>query len=224
MTIRKTARRAKKCSGQNIWKKLEGHKLLENIFKNDACKENLRNMFTSNDTNASLQGRYRRIINGAQKNPPEWKVCKQWNDNPLYFKAWFIKRYHEQKDKCEYCGFSTEEVRIKYNRPNGFREGNGNGNGTRGWTLEVERQYPQGDYEPNNCVLSCYPCNNSKSDVFIAKEFIIIGAVIRALKTNTNCKNLKNNKFIKGLINQVEKSKKAANKMAGVYNRKLGEL
>lgn len=197
--------KSKKVSGKNIWKKLAGHKLLENIFKNDACKEKLRNIFTSNDTNASLQGRYRRIINGAQ-NPPEWEVCKQWNDNPLNFKAWFIKRYHEQKGKCEYCGFSPEEVRRKYNRLNGFKGGNGNGNGTRGLTLEVERQDPRGGYKPNNCVLSCYPCNNAKSDVFTAKEFIIIGSVIRALKTNR--KKLKNNEFIKGLINQVEKSKK----------------
>lgn len=195
-------------SGKKIWTKLEGHKLLKRIFKEDAaCKEKLGNMFTSNntDTNTSLQGRYSRIIKGATENPPKWKVCKNWNDK-LNFKAWYVKQYYEQNGKCHYCGLSSEEVRKYYGRPNGFREGNGNGNGTRGWTLEVDRKNPKGYYSVGNCVLTCYPCNNAKSDVFTYEEFIIIGAVIGALKRKDKLGKLKSNKFIQGLINEVTKA------------------
>ncbi|MBI3582623.1 MAG: hypothetical protein HY096_01565 [Nitrospinae bacterium] len=81
-----------------------------------------------------------------------------------------------------------------WRRYKGFRKGK------RGKSLEVDRKESAKGYVPNNCVLVCYPCNNAKSDVFTAEEFIIIGAVIGALKKKDKLIKLKNNKFIKGLI------------------------
>jgi len=48
--------------------------------------------------------------------------------------------------------------------------------------LEVDRKNPKGQYKPKNCVLSCYPCNNAKSDVFSYKEFMEIGKTIGKIK------------------------------------------
>ena len=41
----------------------------------------------------------------------------------------------------------------------------------RGVWLEIDRKEPKGKYSKNNCVLSCYFCNNDKSDVFNEKEY-----------------------------------------------------
>lgn len=36
----------------------------------------------------------------------------------------------------------------------------------RGYWLEIDRKNPKALYSSDNCVLSCYFCNNDKSDVF----------------------------------------------------------
>lgn len=42
---------------------------------------------------------------------------------------------------------------------------------SRGMWLEVDRLNPKVDYSRENCVLSCYFCNNDKSDVFNGIEY-----------------------------------------------------
>lgn len=114
----------------------------------------------------------------------------------------------EQNGKCFYCGlvgdvkkyYRKQLEAIKMLRYGCFKKGR------RGKSLEVERKIPKKHYNLENCVLACYPCNNAKSDVFTAEEFIIIGAVIGALKKKDKLIKLKNNKFIKGLINDVTRA------------------
>ena len=48
---------------------------------------------------------------------------------------------------------------------------------TRGKSLEIERIEDK-EYSENNCELSCYWCNNAKSDVFTYEEFKNIGKSI----------------------------------------------
>ncbi len=117
----------------------------------------------------------------------------------------------EQNGKCFYCGLKGD-VRKNYKQQlkeigkTYFKERveEGEKKGGRGKCLELERKKPKDPYSEDNCVFACYPCNNAKSDVFTDKEFIFIGAVIRALKTKR--KKLKNNKFIQGLINDITKA------------------
>lgn len=172
-------------SGKRIWTQL-----VKNFKVDTACKKKLEDMFTSNNTNARLQGRWHRIMFGTKKRPRDWKVCLSWSIAPQ-FKVWYVKQYYKQDGKCYYCGLSSEEVRKNYKRPNGFREGNSNGNGIRGWTLEVDRTKPKGWYSVGNCVLTCYPCNNAKSDVFTEEEFKTIGAIIGVLKGKGKTKRIK---------------------------------
>ena len=42
---------------------------------------------------------------------------------------------------------------------------------TRGRTMEVDRKDPKGHYEINNLIMSCYWCNNAKTDEFSYEEF-----------------------------------------------------
>ena len=44
-------------------------------------------------------------------------------------------------------------------------------NGNRGKYLEVDRKEPNGPYSKDNCVLSCYFCNNDKSDIFTESQY-----------------------------------------------------
>lgn len=89
----------------------------------------------------------------------------------------FYKWYCGQKKECHYCGLKELEsqkiVTLGLLKSNRFPL---NGKVTRGrargvW-LEIDRKEPKEKYSKNNCVLSCYFCNNDKSDVFNEKEYI----------------------------------------------------
>lgn len=81
------------------------------------------------------------------------------------FKNFFGDNDHDRQ--CHYCGITEEIIKqmiekseIKTKRLI-----------TRGRTMEVDRINPFGDYSENNIILSCYWCNNAKSDEFTYKEF-----------------------------------------------------
>jgi 5-methylcytosine-specific restriction endonuclease McrA len=42
---------------------------------------------------------------------------------------------------------------------------------SRGFWLEIDRVNPKENYSVQNCVLSCYFCNNDKSDVFDGENY-----------------------------------------------------
>jgi len=48
----------------------------------------------------------------------------------------------------------------------------------RGWSLEIDRKNSNLEYSKENCVMSCYWCNNAKTDEFTAEEFAVIGKAI----------------------------------------------
>ena len=87
------------------------------------------------------------------------------------FIEWFIKQ-----TECFYCKCTIDELSKFYNLDNSKRKL------TRGRTLEVDR-ISDIEYTEENCVPSCYWCNNAKSDVFSKDEFkeigLTIGKVIR---------------------------------------------
>jgi hypothetical protein len=88
------------------------------------------------------------------------------------FIVWYLEN---STDGCHYCGLSTEDCRalvIKLpssrfptsNKPERGR--------SRGLYLEVDRKKPKEEYSKDNCVLSCYFCNNDKSDVFTYSQYM----------------------------------------------------
>ena len=83
------------------------------------------------------------------------------------FHNWFLG----QDLVCNYCGLTESEMQeismtgiLNSKR---FPQNGIVGRGTnRAVWLEVDRIIPNQLYSRNNCVLSCYFCNNDKSDVF----------------------------------------------------------
>jgi 5-methylcytosine-specific restriction endonuclease McrA len=80
------------------------------------------------------------------------------------FTEWFINQFKKQNYKCFYCETSIFDIRQLIvdkkllPRKIGF--------GFRGPKLEVEKMINEIGYKPENCVLSCYYCNNDKSSIF----------------------------------------------------------
>jgi len=101
-----------------------------------------------------------------------------------FTKAEFLTWYAENlKLGCFYCGLKIETQiqliksgKINSNRffNNKYETKSGEEKyGTRGKSLEIDRKDPKGPYSVDNCVLFCYFCNNDKSDVFSADQYII---------------------------------------------------
>ena len=111
------------------------------------------------------------------------KIRKNWynqkvKDNKLDFLNFedFYQWHSKQEKKCHYCSLKEEEsqkiVMLSILKSNRFPlNGKITQGRARGVWLEIDRKEPKGKYSKNNCVLSCYFCNNDKSDVFNEKEY-----------------------------------------------------
>jgi hypothetical protein len=87
------------------------------------------------------------------------------------FRLWYL----EQGEKCIYCGLTSEETLILFNKfPLSTR------GGKRGRRLELDRIDPHLSYghSLSNLALACYWCNNAKTNYFDFEEFQCIGNAI----------------------------------------------
>jgi 5-methylcytosine-specific restriction endonuclease McrA len=79
----------------------------------------------------------------------------------------FKKWYYSQEKKCHYCGITEKETSEIVEKglltSKRFPK--------RGARLEISRKNPKVDYSEKNCVLTCYYCNNDKSDIFDEKQY-----------------------------------------------------
>ncbi len=81
------------------------------------------------------------------------------------FKDWYGD---DSKDRqCEYCLIKESEIKKLINQGKIYTKRLT----TRGRTMEVDRKDPKGHYEINNLIMSCYWCNNAKTDEFSYEEF-----------------------------------------------------
>lgn len=95
------------------------------------------------------------------------------------FIEWYMHELYFFENKCHYCKTSILEIRQLLNASviRGRRVGR---RGERGSNLEIDRRDPFGVYAENNCVLSCYYCNNDKSNTFDYETYVnIIGPAKR---------------------------------------------
>ncbi len=87
-------------------------------------------------------------------------------EDPGQFCDWYLKQEKKQEGKCCYCGVSADTIiylldhQIIYEREN------------RGRSLEIERLNPRNEYTKRNCKFACYFCNNDKSEIFTAEQYI----------------------------------------------------
>jgi len=99
-----------------------------------------------------------------------WK--KRKTDKPFSaFQEWYLSA----DKKCFYCGITEQKIQflLDNNRLTTKRLK------TRGRKLELDRKQPELPYSNfDNLALSCYWCNNAKTDSFTHEEFVIIGKTI----------------------------------------------
>lgn len=74
-----------------------------------------------------------------------------------------------KEEKCRYCNLTIGIVKQLAKKKLLFKKNE------RGWTLEIDRKNSNKEYTQTNCVMSCYWCNNAKTDEFTYDEFIEIG-------------------------------------------------
>ena len=86
-------------------------------------------------------------------------------NNFTQFKNWFEHLSETSDYKCHYCETSLFDIRRLLNA--GIINGRlVRGGSLRGPNFELDRTDPFGEYSEENCVLSCYYCNNDKSNTF----------------------------------------------------------
>ena len=118
----------------------------------------------------------------------EKRVIKYYSTNKLKlsgfqgrqdFIDWYLHELHFHENKCHYCKTSILDIRKLLNA--GLIAGRiVKGGGLRGPNFEIDRMNPNGVYEWRNCVLSCYYCNNDKSNTFDYETYIdVIGPIKR---------------------------------------------
>ena len=106
------------------------------------------------------------MINKLKKNMTQKNHCVSFAD----FRHWIL----EQGEKCTYCGLTSEETIILFNKYPLSTRG-----GKRGRRLELDRKNPHLSYgNLSNLALACYWCNNAKTNYFEFDEFKCIGSAI----------------------------------------------
>ncbi len=80
--------------------------------------------------------------------------------------------YLLRENECYYCGITIDKVNQLVAKRKLFKKNE------RGWSLEIDRKNSNLEYKRDNCVMSCYWCNNAKTDEFTAEEFALIGKSI----------------------------------------------
>lgn len=66
---------------------------------------------------------------------------------------------------CEYCGITMEQINLLSEKDQLQTKRQ------RGYSMEIDQIDPYGFYTNDNCVASCYWCNNAKTDEFDKDEF-----------------------------------------------------
>ena len=110
------------------------------------------------------------------------------------FEKWYGD---DSKDRqCEYCLIKESEIKELISKGKIYTKRLT----TRGRTMEVDRKDPKGHYEINNLIMSCYWCNNAKTDEFSYEEFRKMSC-----RTNDIWEKRLNSQSLVPSINKVDK-------------------
>lgn len=98
--------------------------------------------------------------------------------SPDDFALWCVNKLREQDGKCAYCETSITLIQKIVEKSRATPEPvifhqlrRVRGEGFRGSTLEIEKRNPNLGYNPDNCALICYFCNNDKSSLYTEKDY-----------------------------------------------------
>lgn len=157
-------------------------------FKGFDLKENLD--IVNSYARVYYQKNYAEKIDGIKTVQQVYEEILHWeNENKAllkeieieYTKTDFFTLFPKDKfedmlnqNDCGYCGITKEEINLLRNNEMLL-----NKHDTRGYSLEIDRKEPNLEYTPENCIMSCYWCNNAKTDEFNEREFKIIAKSIK---------------------------------------------
>jgi len=138
-------------------------------------KEDYKNLYKGSMSEIRKRNAFFRII----KENKEIMECieeYQANYNIYYkreiltFKDFFEFWNQEDSRTCEYCGISEKQIDIldKKSKIETKRFY------SRGRTMEIDKIDAFGEYTKDNIILSCYWCNNAKTDEFVLDDFKLI--------------------------------------------------
>jgi hypothetical protein len=96
----------------------------------------------------------------------------------------FVQWYFKQGQACFYCGLTLKQT-VEFLQIQNQKPGDAHKRDNRGQSLELDRKDFNSKYVEGDCVLSCYACNNAKSDIFEAKEFAPIAEEMAQVVLNT---------------------------------------
>lgn len=92
------------------------------------------------------------------------------------FSAWYKTNEFTER-KCEYCGITEQEIKRLFDSDKIYTKRIY----SRGMSMEVDKRDPRKPYELKNLVMSCYWCNNAKTDEFSEEEFHLIASAISSV-------------------------------------------
>ena len=81
-----------------------------------------------------------------------------------------LKWYNDQKESCNYCGVTQEDLLKIVGNRDGNLTLNNKTKRSKG-TLEIEKLNPSEGYTFNNSVLACPFCNNAKSNLISENDW-----------------------------------------------------
>jgi hypothetical protein len=99
--------------------------------------------------------------------PDSDKFDKYFIDLNVFQEEIYFSNNESERRVCGYCGITEKQIHILIKE----KEINTKRITTRGQTLEIDRIRPHETYVKDNILLSCYWCNNAKSDEFSLDEF-----------------------------------------------------
>ena len=106
------------------------------------------------------------------------KVFNESLDKRKFCEEFFFSDKDKEKRVCGYCETNEAEIEELFKQDKVFTKRQY----SRGRTLEVDKIDPNSDYNISNIILSCYWCNNAKTDEFSDTEFKeLIAPGIRAV-------------------------------------------
>jgi len=85
------------------------------------------------------------------------------------FVKWFENTIKSQNFKCYYCDTSIFDIRSLIDQKK--LKTRKTGYGRRGPIFEIDRKINSNSYTKENCVLSCYYCNNDKSYILDSEDY-----------------------------------------------------
>lgn len=146
-------------------------------------KKTFDNMAAVRENNAIIE-KWRKDKENLNDIKKLWDLYKEYFEKQLS-KDKFRKFYKKDTEDriCVYCKIKESEIHNLINR----KEIKTKRIYSRGKSFEIDRENPNGKYVIGNIVLSCYWCNNAKSDEFTFDEFMLIGESIgRVWKSRLN--------------------------------------